>query len=219
MNKRLTGKILAVLSLLFIFMLTSCIGISMDIVLHKDGSARVSMVYRVSGMAEMIGKLDGNENRPIIPAGREDFERTAARITGMKIVLFSTSVKNRDSITNVVLDFDNPQALLKFLDPKGETASINNDNFKIILNKPTAAEINKDLLDLMRENSEGYNFEFNFTADGKTSSMFITDGTGKQINPPDFANTVLSGKKVSLSMPVVPLYSLRDGFGVSVAWQ
>lgn len=219
MNKRNKKKIFTVMVLLFILMLTSCIGISMDITIYKDGSARVSVEYRVSGMAETIGRLDGNENSPIIPTGREDFERTAARITGMKIVSFSTREKNRDSYTNVILDFENPQALLRFLDPNGGTASLTDNSFNLIFNKPASAEINKDLLDLMQRYSDGYNFEFNFTSDGYNCDMVITDGTGKQIGLPGFAKASLFGKKVSLSMPVVPLYNYREGLGVSIIWQ
>jgi len=59
-----------------LLLFNSCIGLSLDIQMRRNGSGRLLMEYRVSRMAEAIGRLDGNENWPIIPNGRADFERT-----------------------------------------------------------------------------------------------------------------------------------------------
>ena len=103
--------------ILILITLNSCIGISADIIMRKDGSGKIALEYRFSRMAEVLGRLDGNENWQIIPAGRPDMERTVARIPGMKLASFSSTEGEKEIVNKAELEFKDTEALLAFLDP------------------------------------------------------------------------------------------------------
>jgi hypothetical protein len=201
--------------LLIISVFSSCIGLSMDIQLRKDGSARINMEYRISGMAEVIGKLDGNQNWPIVPVGRADWERTVERIDGARLVSFSSRERQREVITVVALNFDNTESLLKFLESAG--ASMSTGRLDLTINKPLSSAIDDDLLELIQQVSDGYKFEIGFTAEGN-SNLTVTDGNGKEIPIPNSARVVSSGKKTSLSIDIAEIFTLADGLGIKFTW-
>ena len=215
--KRLRYLLLTALLLTF----TSCIGVSADIQMRKDGSGRLTLEYQISRMAETIGRLDGNEKWQILPVGKADWERTIARIAGTKLVSFSSREDKSDIVNKVVLDFDSAESLLKLLDPSGKRAALNYGESKkqlsVIINEPVSAKINNDLLELARQVSAGYKFKLSFSAAGN-STLTLTDGSGNAINPPPGANVVSSGKKVSLEIDTGEILRMSDGLGVSLGW-
>jgi hypothetical protein len=205
----------------FLLVLNSCIGISADIQMNRDGSGRITLEYRFPRMAETIGRLDGNEKWQIIPAGRADFERTLARIPDMRLVSFSSREQDKDIVNNVTLEFKNTEALLAFLDPAGKRASLsrtgNSSRLNIILNESVSPEINTDLLNLMKQVSAGYKVSISFSADGN-STMALTDGAGNAITPPAEAQLIPSGKKVSLEIGTPQILTHSDGLGAIFTW-
>jgi len=214
-------KLLLALPILLAF--SSCLGLSADFQIRGNGSVKLIMEYRFPRAAENIGKLDGNEKWQIIPAGRADWERTAARIDGMKLSSFSSHNDSKDIVNNITLEFKNTDALIKFLDPSngGKRASLNSGGgsnaLNIIFTEPASNEINADLLALMRQVSAGYKLKVSFNAQ-KDSAITFTDGAGKAIPPPENAEVVLKGKKVSFSVDTAELLNLKDGLGVEFKW-
>ena len=193
----------------------------MEIQMRRNGSGRLVLEYRVSRMAETIGRLDGNENWPIIPVGRADFERTIARIPGLRLVSYSSREGAQDVVTNVTLEYDNTDALLRFLDPSGTRASLSTDNqstrLDIILNEPVSSNYDEDLLKLVRQVSAGYGLSISFSAEGN-SALSFTDGEGTASQAPAAALTVTSGRKTSMSIGIIDLLEIREGLGVSFSW-
>ena len=193
----------------------------MEIQMRRNGSGRLVMEYRVSRMAESLGRLDGNENWPIIPVGRADFERTLARIPGMRLVSYSSSEGAQDAVTSITLDYDNTDALMKFLDPSGTRASLRVENqsgrLSIILNEPVSSNYDEDLLKLVRQVSASYGLSISFSAEGN-SALSFTDGEGTAVQAPAAAQAVTSGRKTSLSIGVTDLLDIREGLGVSFSW-
>jgi hypothetical protein len=216
MKNKTLKRLPMLFSLMFLIIFNSCIGLSMDIQMRKDGSGKISMEYRVSGMAEAIGKFDGNENWPIVPVGRADFERSIARIPGIRLVSFSSGEKQQDVITSVTLEYNNTQALLKFLDPTGTRTSFSEGRLDIILHSGSQ-DFDADLLDLVRKVSAGYSFAISFSAE-KNSTMTVTDSYGNEIKPPSDSQFVQSGRKVSWSTGISEIFSLTNGLGVSFRW-
>jgi hypothetical protein len=212
-------KLLIVLP--FLFLLNSCVGLSMEIQMRRNGSGKLILEYRVSRMAESLGRLDGNENWPIIPSGKADFERTIARIPGMRLVSFSSNEGAQDVVTNVTLEYDNTDALLKFLDPSGRRASLNMENqsgrLDIILNEPVSSNYDEDLLKLVRQVSAGYGLSISFSAE-RNSALSFTDGEGTAAQAPTAAQTVTSGRKTSISIGITDLLDIKEGLGVSFNW-
>jgi len=212
---------LSILLPFFLIIFSSCIGFSADIKMRKDGSGRLVLEYRYSRMAESIGKLDGNERWQIIPAGRADMERTAARIDGMKLVSFTSKEDEKNIINKATLDFNSVQALVKFLDPSGRRANFSgeggNNRLCIILNDSVNPQTDPQLMELFRSVSEPYRCGISFSA-AAGSALSITDGAGNKISTPAKANIVSQGKKVSVSLNTAELLENANGLGVLITW-
>jgi len=199
----------------------SCIGVSMDISINNNGSGSISLEYRVSEILESIGRLDGNENRPAIPAGKTDFERSVARIPGLRLVSYSSKyvpVKGsasggRDLVTKVVLDFSNTDALISFL--SSSRASLVKENNKNILRlalKDTAAAAgNKDLKTLVKDVSGGYEINISLRTPRNADLTVIPP-----VIPP--AIIVSGGKKVSFNISLADLLEKEEGLILEIKW-
>lgn len=210
--------------LLFVVILTlnSCLGLSMDIQMRPDGSGRITAEYRISRMIETLGKLDGNENWPVIPAGRADLERTIARIPGLRLISYSSNTNERtqDTVINSVMEYSNPQALLNFLDPSGGKVSFheNPNRLNIIINNEQASlNADNNQIELVRHVFTGYNFSMSFSAAGN-AEMTVTDGTGHAISPPPSIEIISSGRRVSLSAGMFDVVNITGGLGVIFSW-
>jgi len=195
----------------------------MDIQLNNNGSGRLSIEYRISHALNNLGALDGNVSFPVIPAGKEDIERTIQRIPGMKLLSYSSRQTERDMIINVNMEFDSPQALLAFIDPQGNKASIINNGqsgiFELIIinNEFDITRYDENLIPLMRTFFNDYDFTINFTASGN-SSITITDGERNIISSPSSLTTTRQGRRVSLSMNIVDILTYEGGFGIKINW-
>jgi len=202
--------------------LYSCLGLAVDIQMNKDGSGKLTMEYRVSRAIESLGVLDGSE-KPVIPVGRSDWERSIELIPGARIASFSSNQKDNDIITSVVIQFDNPAALLMILDPGNSrsSASLNNNSFNFILNDKSSAmdfsEYDESLMELARMMFAEYNFSLSFTAPAN-STLTITDKDGHAAALPAQSEVVSTGRKVSMKMGIMELIEMKNGLGVKINW-
>ncbi|MDR3020622.1 MAG: hypothetical protein LBU66_06940 [Treponema sp.] len=223
MNKIFIYKSIWAFILVVLLFLNSCIGISMDIQMRKDGSGKAVIEYTVSNMAETIGRLDGNEKWHIIPAGRADWERTAARIPGMKLASYSSRENSRNNarVITVTVEFANTDALVKFIDASGAKVSISRENqsnkLGIILNEPTHEEIDADLLDLFKQISASFTISISFSS-GANSTLTVTDGAGNEIQASSVMRLVSSGRKVSFAINTAEAATMKNGIGVGITW-
>jgi len=227
MKKHSAHKICLPLLTVLVLLFNSCIGLSIDIQMNRDGSGRLAMEYRISRMLDSLGALDGNENMPAIPISRQDWERTIERIGGLRLISYSSNQRGQDTVIAVTVNYDNPRALSAILAPGGTRTIISlgsrNGQFNIILNAvdPSryldSSQYDENLLYLMRTMFTGYSFSLSFSA-AETSSLTITNGAGTIISPPSSAQIVPSGKKVSMSIGMMDLISLPDGLGASINW-
>jgi len=201
------------------FLLNSCIGISADIQIRRDGSAKVVLEYRFSNMAEVIGRLDGNESWPVLPVGRADWQRTEQRIEGMKVKSFKSSKDAKDTVNKIALEFKNTGALLKFLDSSGKSASLTSEGglnkLHLRLNDRPSSQYNADLLALLQEASEGYTFTIKVSA-GENSLLKFTDSAGNEKVLP---KGVVIGKKSFISIPSGDIFTAEDGLGLDIIWK
>jgi len=199
--------------------LSSCLGVSADITIKADGSGTIAMEYRVSRAPESIGRLDGNENMPAVPAGKEDFERTVARIPGLKLSKYSSKEKpdgsgGADLVTNVTLAFKNTDALLAFLDGSGSYAALDEESgsklLRLVLFEPMEP-VSDDLLALLREFYSDYELGLSFSLPKNAALATIP----AQVPA---AKLVTNGKKVSFSIGMGGLLSLTDGLTLEIKW-
>ena len=201
--------------------LCSCIGVSADISVRANGSGKILLEYRVSQMAESLGRLDGNESWQTVPLGRPDFERTLDRIPGMRLVSFSTKNRGKDIINRAEMEFKTIDALLAFLDHSGTSVSFKQENggnrLFLELLSGGAANVDGDLLALLREVSGGYQVRISFTAPGGALLALATVAENKPYNG-TAARLVPQGKKVSLSIDTGELLSMPEGLGMEITW-
>jgi hypothetical protein len=198
--------------------LNSCLGVSADITIKADGSGKIDLEYRVSQALESLGRLDGNEGMPAIPVGKVDFERSAARIPGLKLSEYSAKdIRNAsggsDLVTKAALDFKDTGALLAFLDSAGSGASMvqtgTGSLLRLNLLEPSTVT-DPDLLALLQKISQGYDFNLSFN---------LPKNAGIQTIPSlPSAKLVSNGKKVSFSIGMGELLALKDGLVLEIRW-
>jgi hypothetical protein len=205
-----------------LILMNSCLGVEADISLHADGSGKIALEYRVSQMLESLGRLDGNEHWPSVPVGRADFERTVARIQGLRLVSFSSKeapsvsgiLGGKDLVTKVSLEFKNSDALLAYWGSTGTRTSLIQRDGKSILRlalmDPFTDTIDSDLLSLLKEISAGYEISFSLSAPQNATLSFNPSITA--------ARVVTQGKKVSFAVGMGDLLDLKDGLTVEISW-
>jgi hypothetical protein len=200
--------------------LNSCLGISADITIKADGSGKLALEYRVSQALESLGRLDGNESRPAVPVGKADFERSLARIPGLRLSKYSSkdvrgASGGSDLVTKVTIDFKDSGALLAFLDSTGSHTSLVQEGtgslLRLNLLDPSEGIVNPDLLSFLREISGGYDFSVSFTLPRNASIKTLPETVSA-------AKLVSNGKKVSFSIGMGELLSLKDGVGLEIRW-
>jgi len=194
----------------------SCIGLSMDIQMNRDGSGKLTLEYRLSRLLENLGKLDGNELMPSVPVGRADFERTIDRIPGMKISSFSVKDETKDTVYKAVLDFDNEKALLQFLNPYASiTRQGQSGTLKIILFDQLPS-YDQDMMELIAILSNDYDFSVSFSAPSN-STLTLNDAKGNSLKSQN-VKLVPSGRKVSFSIGIMDTFELKDGLNLIFNW-
>ena len=208
----------AVLPLLFL--LSSCVDISMDITLNRDGSGTIALEYLVSQSLESLGRLDGNERWNTIPVGRADFERTMDRLPGMKLLSFTSREQGRYLATNAKMEFSNLRALMAFLDAGGLRSSLQGDaaSGRILLNLSEGAGIKNPALDrLIADISVSYfvRMSMTFPTEGRLN---ITDAKGINIQALPESHIRTRGEQVSFDIPLYEILSSTEGINVEFNW-
>ncbi|MDR2483002.1 MAG: hypothetical protein LBD08_05150 [Treponema sp.] len=206
---------------------SSCIGVGSDITIRPDGSGSMTLEYRMSRSLESLGKLDGNERWPPIPSGRADFERTAARIEGLKLRSFSAKTTEEDVIHRLTVDFSRTDALLQFLDATGQSASLSRENGKhrLSLTLSRGAAPAPDLVALIREAAADYRLDLAFTLPADAELAFFGEG-GRPLGAlPSALPSALpvgeaahTGRKVSYSAPIGPLLCAAEPLVMEIRW-
>jgi len=205
-------------------LMNSCLGVSADISIRADGSGTIALEYRVSQMLESLGRLDGNEHWPAIPVGKADFERSVARIPGLRLSSFSAkdvphSSGGRDLLTKVTLEFKNTAALLAFLDSTGNHASLVQETrnaqavnvLRLVLLDRSDDLVNADLRSLLREVSAGYELNINVSAPKNASLSVIP-------SPVPAARIASRGKKVSFAIDMKDLLEINQELALEIVW-
>jgi hypothetical protein len=215
MKGQYTGLVLAVLVLF-----TSCIGIKSGIDIRGDESGTITLEYRIARTLESMGKLDGNEKWPPVPVGRADFERTAARVPGLRVAAFSSRTEEGDLVNKVTLEFATLDALTGFLDPGGRTAALYREQGRtrlVLVLGGGMGDANPALLELVRSSSEGYSLDFSLTLPGDGAFNFI-DSTGRSLEGPPAGTVSVRGRTAAFSCPMGDLFASAEPVILEMRW-
>ena len=203
---------------LFLSILGSCVGISSEITLGRNGSGTIKLEYRLSRELESLGKLDGNEGRPPIPVGKTDFERTAARIPGLTLKSFNSAVDGADVVYRVTLNFADTDALLRFLDASGQKASLSRENgrnrFSLLL--AAGGPVEPGLGNLVSSASAGYFLTMSFSLPAE-AELTLMDGEGGRLNPPQ-GWKLSGGGRPSFSAPIGEVLLFDGPLYLEIGW-
>ena len=219
MEHRPKHKPLAVIFLLsFVFLMSSCLGVNMNIALNQNGSGTIALEYRISRTLDALGRLDGNERWNTIPIGRADFERTVDRLPDIKLISFSSREDGKNLLISAKLEFTSLKGLLAFLDAGGRRSSFSGDarSGSMVLSLSEGAEnINSGLNGLIAAVCESYTVDLsmNFPSEG---SLSVTDRHGKALAAGN--DIIAKGKRVSCSFPLYEIFSSGNGINVEFLW-
>jgi hypothetical protein len=204
-----------------VILFTSCIGIESAIDIRGDESGTITLEYRMARALESMGKLDGNADRPPVPVGRADFDRTAARLPGLRVASFSSRTEGEDLVNRVKLEFDGLDVLTGFLDSGGRRAALYREQGKTRLALTLGGGLdNPDpaLLELVRSSSEGYSLNFSLTLPRDGAFTFI-DSTGRSLAEPPAGTLSLRGARAAAySCPMGDLLSSAEPVILEVRW-
>ena len=204
---------------------SGCLGVSMDITVRSDGSGVMALEYRVSKMAEALGKLDGNERWNTVPVGRADFERTMARLPGLRLTSFSSKDEGADLVTRAQIAFDNFDDLAAFLAPQQDTqknravfTQENGTRTLFLLLSDASSAIDADLRSLYETLFSRYSLRFSLNVPA-AATLRLTDAAGSSINAPHgTVQLIPRGKKVSFGMDMRELFNFTDGLALEFIW-
>jgi hypothetical protein len=201
----------------------SCVGASMEIVLRPDGAGTIALEYRLSRELESLGKLDGNEKWPVIPVGKADFERSAARIEGLSLRSFSEKTTAADRVFQAKFDFASTDALVRFLDSTGQRATLDREGGKnrLVLSFNSSAglaDTDPQLLALVASSFEGYALDFSVSLP-RQPELHVGDGRGGYTESPSAGTALLQGNRVSFSAPMADLLGAREPARLEILWQ
>lgn len=199
--------------------LGSCMGISSEITLRRDGSGIIKLEYRLSRELESLGRQDGNEEWPPVPVGKVDFERTAARIPGLALKSFKSAVEGKDLVNRVTLDFADTGALIRFLDASGQRASLSRENGRNRLSLLLAAgggRIDPELGELVSAASQGYFLTMSFSLPAG-AELALADGEGRPLAPPE-GWELSGGNRSSFSAPIGEILLFEGPLYLEILW-
>jgi hypothetical protein len=193
----------------------SCFGFNAGIEV-KEKVFVLNLEYRVSALAENLGKLDGNGNWPILPAGRGDFERSTARLPGTRLVSFSSKTEAENLLIQASLEFDTIEALVLYFDAMGENASYKEENgvhvLSLVLHRGEPGG-GTEYLSFVRAAFETYSAVLSLKGPGASVSLDGGKGGAAGISGAVLSNggNTAGGNTASFSMPMGDLLCL-DGF-------
>jgi len=222
-------KGIALICCTVLVLLTSCFGVNADITLNADGSGSIQLEYRIDESLYDLGMLDGNERWNTIPVGRADFERTVARLPGMRLRSHS---QREESYTNIIittvrLDFSNIETLLAFLDASGNRSvmtgnagggslmltlsdgeTLQSDELKALIAKYTSYYDGNNLSD--------YTVRIGITFPHE-ANLALTDKEGKPLESSKI-EVQPRGRTVSLTVPLREILTNERGIRAEFRW-
>jgi len=196
--------------------LFSCVGVASRITLNNDGSGVIQLEYRISGELESMGKTDGNDKWLPIPVGRADLERTAARVSGLSLVSYSSRVSGKDSIHSAEFSFTSVEALSAFLDSQGQQCKADFKGKRLVFSFQQQKESNPGHKELLTEALQGYDFSFSLAMPGQANVSWL-DKEGKIIHNIT-GSCKTRNNTVEYTVPMAQLVFLDASQTMEVRW-
>jgi len=155
----------AVLALLVVFLLSSCIGIESRIRISNDGSGQLILKYRVSRLITHLENTETNGNVVPLPLSREEFERTVNNTDGLELVSYRRKEDEVDIHIQAKVNFDSIEALSAMDNRNENSFSLRSEQGNRVLNQIIYAGSDgeaptRDSLEMLETFFSGYNLTF-----------------------------------------------------------
>ena len=202
--------------LLVLLLFVSCIGAASQVTLASDGSGSILLEYRISSELESLGRLDGNQYQPPLPAARTDLERSVARISGLDLVSYSSRQDGKDIVYRAELSFSSPQALTAFFDSSGRLFRIDFSGRKLIISLMETGSVDTAFKEFADGFLHGYEFSVSFTVPGTAGTQWVgADGSISSRFP---GVCFVSGPTVQYTVPMTELVFLESPLFLEISW-
>ncbi|GHV83123.1 hypothetical protein AGMMS50212_04630 [Spirochaetia bacterium] len=212
------------LFLIAALLLNGCLGMKTDIELSKNGSGKISVEFSVSkealSMADNFGQSGGSDEKPVIPMGREDFERGIEGIAGLKMTSFSTKEDDVNKIFFIKMSFTNIDALLAYLQTQNGVASFKKDGNKSVLTFSFSADeqpVDPQIKGIVPFLFAGYYMDFGITLPEKCDVVCF-DANGLKIDKPQVGEISVNNKTAQFKVPMGDLISSATPVKMQITW-
>jgi hypothetical protein len=201
------------------FVLSGCLGMSATVAVKKDGSGTVNLVYRIA--EDMLSRGSGVWDKPPVPLGKEDFERSVKRLPGISLTKFSEKTEGKDRLFLIGLAFDNLDALAAFFDSQGRQIRLEQEKdgptiLTVFLSLNTK-DIDPAMIGLIPLVFDGYDFDFDITVPQKCEVSFV-DINGNNVPSLPFGTTRITGDRAEFSSPMAELFTGNDAAAMVIRW-
>lgn len=155
----------AFVTLLVIFLLSSCIGIESRIRIKNDGSGHLTLKYRVSQLITHLESTETNGNVVPLPLSREEFERTVNNTDGLELVSYSRKEDENDIHIEAKVNFNSIEALSAMDNRNENSYSFRSEQGNKVISQIIYAGSDgeaptKDSLEMLGTFFSGYNLTF-----------------------------------------------------------
>ena len=152
-------------TLLIIFLLSSCIGIESRIRISNDGSGQLTLKYRVSRLITHLESTETNGNVVPLPLSREEFERTVKNTDGLELVSYSRKEDEVDIHIKAKVNFNSIEALSAMDNRTENSFSLRSEQGNSVISQIIYAGSDgqaptRDSLEMMETFFSGYNLTF-----------------------------------------------------------
>ena len=207
---------LSFLPILLSLLFASCIGASSRIVLNANGSGTVTQEYRISLDLEEMGETEETEDKPPVPMGKEDIERTVERIEGLHLLSFTSRQDEKDMYITAEFAFDSPEALSELMNQDSQQMKVDMQGKKIVLHFSAGEQSENAFMEMIAEAFFGYDFSFSFTLPDNAKAVWF-DENGKNVTQYPGTCTV-QDKTVAYSVSASDLMYLEAALDLEISW-
>lgn len=153
--------------------LCSCIGIESQINFKKNGSGTLTFTYKISQMIKNLDTGSDEKNALPLPVSREEFNRTAEGIEGLKLLSINQREDEENIYIQAKMEFDRIESVNKIGDQINFSLSVEGDTYifrHIVFSARENQEVSEDSKQMIETFFKGYELSYIIDAPSQIKS-------------------------------------------------